>query len=137
MTRFFFIFCRFFFKKWKKTLSWKFTDESSIKYLWIRKWGKWIWPRYLQMWKNNINFWKLTLQFIISVRRKNGIGKTVFGILPNQQFWYSGLYFVSMKKLRLICIWSTITQKCLTIIELENIVHATLKKSYFSTFHLL
>ena len=33
-----------FFKKWRKTLSWKFTDESSIKYLWIRKWGRWIWP---------------------------------------------------------------------------------------------
>ena len=31
-------------KKWRKTLSWKFTDESSIKYLWIRKWGRWIRP---------------------------------------------------------------------------------------------
>ena len=31
-------------KKWRKTLSWKFTDESSIKYLQIRKWGRWIRP---------------------------------------------------------------------------------------------
>ena len=30
-------------KKWRKTLSWKFTDESSIKCLWIHKWCRWIW----------------------------------------------------------------------------------------------
>ena len=41
---FFFIFCQIFFIKWRKTLSWKFTDESSIKYLWIHKWGRWIRP---------------------------------------------------------------------------------------------
>ena len=37
------VFLRFlpnFFKKWRKTLSWKFTDESSVKLLWIRKWGR-------------------------------------------------------------------------------------------------
>ena len=45
MTRFFFIFCQFFFKKWRKTLSWKFMDESSIKYLRIHKWDRWIRPR--------------------------------------------------------------------------------------------
>ena len=31
-------------KKWRIILSWKFTDESSIKYLWIRKWTRWIRP---------------------------------------------------------------------------------------------
>ena len=33
-----------FGKKWRKTLSWKFMDESSVKYLWIHKWGRWIQP---------------------------------------------------------------------------------------------
>ena len=32
------------FKKWRKTLSWKFMDESSVKYLRICKWGRWIRP---------------------------------------------------------------------------------------------
>ena len=32
-------------KKWRKNLSWKFTDELSIKYLWIHKWGRWIRPK--------------------------------------------------------------------------------------------
>ena len=31
---------------WRKTLSWKFTDELSIKYLQIHKWGRWIRPIY-------------------------------------------------------------------------------------------
>ena len=45
MTMFFFIFWKKFGKKWRKTLSWKLTNGSSVKYLWIRKWGRWIWPR--------------------------------------------------------------------------------------------
>ena len=42
--KFFLHFLVNFSKKWRKNLSWKFTDESSIKYLWIRKWTRWIWP---------------------------------------------------------------------------------------------
>ena len=37
-----------FRKKWRKNLSWKFMDESSVKYLWIRKWTRWIRP----IWQN-------------------------------------------------------------------------------------
>ena len=29
----------------KKNLVWQFMDESSIKYLWIRKWGGWFQPK--------------------------------------------------------------------------------------------
>ena len=42
------VFLRFlpnFCKKWRKTLSWKFMDESSVKYLRIGRWGRWIQPR--------------------------------------------------------------------------------------------
>ena len=31
-----------FGKKWRKNVSWKFMDESSIKYLQIHKWTRWI-----------------------------------------------------------------------------------------------
>ena len=51
---------RFFFNFWgkmKKTFSWKFTDELSIKYLWIRKWGRWIRPIILKPGKTFIEFW--------------------------------------------------------------------------------
>ena len=34
-----------FRKKWRKNLLWKFTDESSIKYLQICKWTRWIRPK--------------------------------------------------------------------------------------------
>ena len=33
-----------FFQKQKKSLSWKITDVSSVKYLRICKWGRWICP---------------------------------------------------------------------------------------------
>ena len=33
-----------FLQKMKKNLVQKFTDESSVKYLWIYKWGRWIQP---------------------------------------------------------------------------------------------
>ena len=42
--KFFLHFLLNFSKKWRKNLSWKFTDESSIKYLRIRKWTRWIRP---------------------------------------------------------------------------------------------
>ena len=65
-TRFFFIVCQIFAifqsgaclktlknrwewlkfdTKWRKTLAQKLTYESSVKYLWICKWGRWIRPR--------------------------------------------------------------------------------------------
>ena len=40
--KFFLHFLLKFSKKWRKNLSWKFTDESSIKYLRIRNWTRWI-----------------------------------------------------------------------------------------------
>ena len=43
--KFFLHFLLKFRKKWRKNLSWKFTDESSIKYLWIHKWTRWIRPK--------------------------------------------------------------------------------------------
>ena len=42
---FFFIYWKKFGKKLRKPLSWKFTDELSVKYLWICKWGRWIRPK--------------------------------------------------------------------------------------------
>ena len=41
----FFHFLKINGKKWRKILSWKFMDKSSINYLWICKWGKWIGPK--------------------------------------------------------------------------------------------
>ena len=54
--KFFLHFLLKFRKKWRKNLSWKFTDESSIKYLWIRKWTRWIRPKYIQigLWINQL-----------------------------------------------------------------------------------
>ena len=46
MTSLFFIFCQIIAKKWRKNTSWKVTDESSVNYLQIRKWTRWIRPRY-------------------------------------------------------------------------------------------
>ena len=42
--KFFLYFLLKFSKKWRKNLPWKFTDESSVKYLRIRKWTRWIRP---------------------------------------------------------------------------------------------
>ena len=39
-------FLKKFGKKWRKTLSWKFTDVSSVKYLRIHKLGSWIRTKY-------------------------------------------------------------------------------------------
>ena len=43
MTSFFFFFLNFR-KKWRKNLSFKFMNESSVRYLWIHKWNSWIRP---------------------------------------------------------------------------------------------
>ena len=43
--KFFLHFLLNFSKKWRKNLSWKFTDESSVKYLQIRKWTRWSRPK--------------------------------------------------------------------------------------------
>ena len=50
--KFFLHFLLKFRKKWRKNLSWKFMDESSVKYLQIRKWTRWIRP------KNKINVFR-------------------------------------------------------------------------------
>ena len=51
-----------FSKKWRKNLSWKFTDESSIKYLRVCKWTRWIWPKTEFQTFVNIFFFALTCQ---------------------------------------------------------------------------
>ena len=45
-----------FRKKLRKNLLWKFMDEFSVKYLWIRKWTRWIRPMSVQYWANS-NYW--------------------------------------------------------------------------------
>ena len=45
--KFFLHFLLNFSKKWRKNLSWKFMDESSIRYLRIHKWTRWIWPKHI------------------------------------------------------------------------------------------
>ena len=42
--KFFLHFLLKFRKKWRRNLSWKFTDKWSVKYLWIHKWTRWIRP---------------------------------------------------------------------------------------------
>ena len=47
----------FFAKIWqklKKNLVWKFMEESSIKYLKIHKWGRWIWLLIGAYWKTHV-----------------------------------------------------------------------------------
>ena len=51
----FFIFCKNLAKN-EKTMSWKFTDESSVKYLPISKWGRWIRPKFKSGCMINSNF---------------------------------------------------------------------------------
>ena len=50
-----------FSKKWRKMSSWKFTDELSVKYLWIHKWTRWIRPKRPYLWKTLQLFPLITL----------------------------------------------------------------------------
>ena len=47
--KFFLHFLKKISKQWRKTLSCKYTDESSVKYLRIHKWTRWIRPMKMQL----------------------------------------------------------------------------------------
>ena len=84
-------------KKWRKNRSWKFVDESSIKYLHIRRWIRWIWPtkehmktKYIIMgeWFKNMNI--SILQSLWMWNRNVCVGrkwKVVNGVLRKYNFF--------------------------------------------------
>ena len=43
--KFFLHFLPNFSKRWRKTLPWKIMDETSVKYLQVHKWDRWICPK--------------------------------------------------------------------------------------------
>ena len=57
-----------FFKKWRKILSWKFTDELSVKYLRIHKWGRWIRPKTISEKASTLITIKKQPRFLIYLR---------------------------------------------------------------------
>ena len=96
----FFIFCHIFYKYWRKTLSWKFTDESSIKYLWIDKWGMWIRPMsYIEPEISKLqNLWSLK-DWTLTFSRNTELGTSHIKAWTSNQVWKSSPYFRSLNLL--------------------------------------
>ena len=98
--KFFLNFFLNFSKKWRKNLSWKFMDESSVKYLWIDKWGRWIRPMsYIEPEISKLqNLWSLkdrTLTF----SRNTELGTSHIKAWTSNQVWKSSPYFRSLNLL--------------------------------------